>query len=98
MIRRPPRSTQSRSSAASDVYKRQGLTLVRSPYEPDNLPDQGLHTFSYALYPHSGDWRQAHTDRHAAEFNQPFVYSVTTAHTGTIVPGIGLINCSASNV
>ena len=26
MIRRPPRSTQSRSSAASDVYKRQGLT------------------------------------------------------------------------
>src|SRR5450756_2843426 len=27
MIRRPPRSTQSRSSAASDVYKRQGLLL-----------------------------------------------------------------------
>src|SRR5450756_2788444 len=29
MIRRPPRSTQSRSSAASDVYKRQtGLALA----------------------------------------------------------------------
>ena len=28
MIRQPPRSTQSRSSAASDVYKRQGS---RSP-------------------------------------------------------------------
>src|SRR5450756_2985744 len=27
MIRRPPRSTQSRSSAASDVYKRQALRL-----------------------------------------------------------------------
>src|SRR5450756_2524913 len=27
MIRRPPRSTQSRSSAASDVYKRQGGTV-----------------------------------------------------------------------
>src|SRR5450756_2212848 len=27
MIRRPPRSTQSRSSAASDVYKRQVVTL-----------------------------------------------------------------------
>src|SRR5450756_2635284 len=26
MIRRPPRSTQSRSSAASDVYKRQGYS------------------------------------------------------------------------
>src|SRR5450756_282320 len=30
MIRRPPRSTQSRSSAASDVYKRQGLGRVAS--------------------------------------------------------------------
>src|SRR5450756_607872 len=28
MIRRPPRSTQSRSSAASDVYKRQVRNLV----------------------------------------------------------------------
>src|SRR5680860_264479 len=28
MIRRPPRSTQSRSSAASDVYKRQSLDGV----------------------------------------------------------------------
>ena len=27
MIRRPPRSTQSRSSAASDVYKRQVMSL-----------------------------------------------------------------------
>src|SRR5680860_1905482 len=29
MIRRPPRSTQSRSSAASDVYKRQAEELLR---------------------------------------------------------------------
>src|SRR5450756_1156244 len=29
MIRRPPRSTQSRSSAASDVYKRQDQSLRR---------------------------------------------------------------------
>src|SRR5450756_3214176 len=29
MIRRPPRSTQSRSSAASDVYKRQGKARQR---------------------------------------------------------------------
>eukprot|EP01017_Pseudomicrothorax_dubius_P046587 TRINITY_DN8232_c0_g1_i2.p1 TRINITY_DN8232_c0_g1~~TRINITY_DN8232_c0_g1_i2.p1 ORF type:complete len:133 (+),score=30.34 TRINITY_DN8232_c0_g1_i2:35-433(+) len=33
MIRRPPRSTQSRSSAASDVYKRQGLYgMIHSNY------------------------------------------------------------------
>src|SRR5450756_295896 len=28
MIRRPPRSTQSRSSAASDVYKRQDIVSI----------------------------------------------------------------------
>src|SRR5680860_1841462 len=33
MIRRPPRSTQSRSSAASDVYKRQALRALLE--EPD---------------------------------------------------------------
>ena len=32
MIRRPPRSTQSRSSAASDVYKRQGLSRLLPVY------------------------------------------------------------------
>eukprot|EP00657_Telonema_sp_P-1_P000695 TRINITY_DN1135_c0_g1_i1.p1 TRINITY_DN1135_c0_g1~~TRINITY_DN1135_c0_g1_i1.p1 ORF type:complete len:101 (+),score=41.93 TRINITY_DN1135_c0_g1_i1:56-358(+) len=35
MIRRPPRSTQSRSSAASDVYKRQPGTLL--------IPIRGQH-------------------------------------------------------
>src|SRR5450756_1255172 len=42
MIRRPPRSTQSRSSAASDVYKRQTLRLdlVRQVSQSEGL--QGL--------------------------------------------------------
>jgi len=35
MIRRPPRSTQSRSSAASDVYKRQRVNLVNAVTEPN---------------------------------------------------------------
>ena len=37
MIRRPPRSTQSRSSAASDVYKRQGRDHV-----PHHTLEDGL--------------------------------------------------------
>ena len=42
MIRRPPRSTQSRSSAASDVYKRQGnaaldLRTRRARIEDDTI-------------------------------------------------------------
>src|SRR5450756_2403256 len=47
MIRRPPRSTQSRSSAASDVYKRQVCEgkvrprLCASRRTPDQAPCQG---------------------------------------------------------
>src|SRR5680860_47277 len=35
MIRRPPRSTQSRSSAASDVYKRQAMSDRSCKTYPD---------------------------------------------------------------
>src|SRR5450756_1246665 len=49
MIRRPPRSTQSRSSAASDVYKRQGkaelVCCVRVP-GPGRRRMQEVRTFS----------------------------------------------------
>src|SRR5665811_2620281 len=37
MIRRPPRSTRVRSSAASDVYKRQGLALVEGEYSLETV-------------------------------------------------------------
>src|SRR5450756_2208863 len=37
MIRRPPRSTQSRSSAASDVYKRQALEWCEKAIAADKL-------------------------------------------------------------
>ena len=38
MIRRPPRSTLDRSSAASDVYKRQALDLQGPPDEEERTP------------------------------------------------------------
>jgi len=47
------------------------LTLLRSPLWPDPLADRGQHSFSYALYPHQGDWREADTVLRAYEFNLP---------------------------
>eukprot|EP00827_Trimyema_finlayi_P004952 TRINITY_DN5080_c0_g1_i1.p2 TRINITY_DN5080_c0_g1~~TRINITY_DN5080_c0_g1_i1.p2 ORF type:complete len:102 (+),score=63.17 TRINITY_DN5080_c0_g1_i1:12-317(+) len=43
MIRRPPRSTQSRSSAASDVYKRQVLLVLLSFNLTTSILWQGCH-------------------------------------------------------
>src|SRR5659263_718399 len=41
IIRRPPRSTQSRSSAASDVYKRQLPEVRGDPVDEGRLPGAG---------------------------------------------------------
>ena len=51
MIRRPPRSTQSRSSAASDVYKRQVMAVVPSKFHKDSNVEMkfGRKILSYGL-------------------------------------------------
>ena len=45
MIRRPPRSTQSRSSAASDVYKRQVHRKIVVPYGSAGLRQRTIRQF-----------------------------------------------------
>ena len=45
------------------------LSLLRSPLAPDPNADRGHQHFSYALYPHAGDWKQALTVRHGYEYN-----------------------------
>jgi alpha-mannosidase len=45
------------------------LTLIRTSYEPDPVPDCGVHSFTYSLYPHSGGWREADTVRRGCELN-----------------------------
>src|SRR5450756_1073461 len=49
MIRRPPRSTQSRSSAASDVYKRQNYTNRSVLIHPDLDPAHRVKTLAHEL-------------------------------------------------
>ncbi|MGA3243794.1 MAG: glycoside hydrolase family 38 C-terminal domain-containing protein [Bacteroidota bacterium] len=72
---------------ASDTTLR--LTLLRSPHYPhpiepwrlndDRLTDQGEHVFTYALYPHSKDWRGGETIQRARELNQPLLVVPGTA-------------------
>ena len=46
------------------------LTLLKSAI-PGPRGRPWRHLFSYALYPHAGDWRAAETVRRAYEFNVP---------------------------
>jgi alpha-mannosidase len=60
------------------------LTLLRSPKWPDPDADMGHHHFHYALYPHTGTWKDAMTVRHGWEYNYPLTAVVTTAHQGSL--------------
>jgi alpha-mannosidase len=61
------------------------LSLLRAPKWPDRTADLGEHKFTYALYPHEGDWRTAHTVRHAAELNHEVTVQQVQQRTGTEV-------------
>ncbi|MEK4004328.1 alpha-mannosidase [Paenibacillus sp. FSL H3-0333] len=58
------------------------LSLLRSPRWPDRNADQGEHEFTYSLYPHSGEWRQADVVREAAALNEPLLAISEAAHPG----------------
>jgi alpha-mannosidase len=47
------------------------LSLLRAPVHPDPLADEGEHTFTYALCPHSGDWLAGGVLAEAEDLNQP---------------------------
>ncbi|HEY9812733.1 MAG TPA: alpha-mannosidase, partial [Candidatus Sericytochromatia bacterium] len=47
------------------------LTLLRSASWPDPQADIGIHEFTYALYPHSGNWQSGNTVRRGYELNLP---------------------------
>lgn len=52
--------------AGSDYLR---LTLLKSPIWPDPHSDKGWHHFSYAIYPHTGNWKTARTTHYAKECN-----------------------------
>jgi alpha-mannosidase len=60
------------------------LTLLRSPKWPDPEADMGHHHFHYALYPHTGTWKDALTVRRGWEYNYPLTAQVTMAHAGSL--------------
>ncbi|MCP4384813.1 MAG: alpha-mannosidase, partial [Hyphomicrobiales bacterium] len=50
-----------------------GLSLLRSPVFPDPLADEGRQGFTYALFPHRGDWLSGGVLAEAEDLNQPLL-------------------------
>ena len=58
-----------------------GLTLIKCGVEPNPNADVEIHDFTYALYPHSGSWRDAGTVQEAYKVNVP-AYVVAAGQPG----------------
>ncbi|MEM9778547.1 MAG: glycoside hydrolase family 38 C-terminal domain-containing protein [Pseudomonadota bacterium] len=67
------------------------LSLIKSPTMPDPVSDQGVHEFTYALLPHTGDWRNG-VETEARDLNHPLRVVKGTAEEGP------LVRCVAPNV
>jgi alpha-mannosidase len=74
------------------------LTLLRSSYDPDPLPELGSHTIRYALVPHVGPWQESLAVRAAAEFNHPFSVVGTDLHDGELPATKGFAALETANV
>jgi alpha-mannosidase len=78
------------------------LTLLRSASWPDPEADRGFHEFTYALYPHCGNWQSAHTVKRGYELNLPLQVMLLppiSSPTSGKLPTIGrLLNLSAENL
>jgi alpha-mannosidase len=74
------------------------LSLLRSPTWPDPVADRGHQHFSFALYPHAGDWKQALTVRHGYEYNYKLKAIQVDAHTGSLPLEHSFLSVKPENV
>lgn len=74
------------------------LSLLRSATWPDPHADEGFHEFTYALYPHAGDWKQGDTERQGYQLNYPLIAFSATSHEGSLPPSHSLVELDSPNV
>lgn len=74
------------------------LSLLRSPTWPDPDADRGHQSFSYSLYPHVGDWKQALTVRRGYEFNYKLSAVQVQSHSGPLPPAHSFVVVKQDNV
>ena len=74
------------------------LSLLRSPEWPDPHADEGDHEFTYSLYPHTGNWRDAQTIRRGYELNYKLIAIPAEKHSGSLPPEHSFVQVQAENV
>jgi alpha-mannosidase len=74
------------------------ISLLRSPTWPDPTADRGRHEFSYSLYPHAGNWKQALTARRGYEFNYKLFAQQVQPHQGPMTARHSFVDLTPDHV
>jgi alpha-mannosidase len=67
-----------------------GLSLLRSPVFPDPLADEGRQSFTYALFPHRGDWLGGGVLAEAEDLNRPLLARAVEAAAESVWTAVGI--------
>ncbi|GAB6168305.1 alpha-mannosidase [Clostridium carnis] len=74
------------------------LTLLKSSCDPNPDADKEEHFFTYSLYPHAGNWKEAKTANKAYELNVPLYTTVEEAHAGELEDNMSLVKVNKDNI
>ena len=74
------------------------LTLLKSGILPNPTTDQEEHNFTYSLYPHKGDFKDAGTVQMAYNLNVPLYAKLEDAHEGQLSDKLSLARVDKENV
>ncbi len=80
------------------LNSRMRITLLRAPTTPDRFGDLGMHSFTYAYYPHPGTWQTGSTVKEAFMLNYPLNGVLKTASQGTLPECHSFINCDNEDI
>ena len=69
---------------------------VNMPFE--FVPENKTHTFTYSLYPHEKDWREADTVKVGYDVNNPLITTQTDAHLGSLPATKSFFEAAPSSV
>jgi len=74
------------------------LTLLRSSFDPDPLPEMGDHVIRLAIIPHDGMVSPSVAARQGAAFNLPMNVASTDIHEGSLPPSKSFVEVLTPNV
>ena len=74
------------------------ISLLKAPTYPNMDADRGQHTFTYSLYPHSGDFKEGKTVIEGYLLNMPLEASKIEKTTGSLSDCYSLLSSDSENV